>query len=192
MTIHLTSELKKSILIIILLIISGLSTYFTLQLVKDETKTHFNKPKNPDAFITNITYQEYDEQGKLHTTIKTPKLVHYSYLNSSKFEQPIIIIYGKNNDIWRISAVHGTADHGNKTIDLIGDVKLHRPKNANNKAITITTDKATVHPKQKTAETTKPINIKEQGFTANAVGAKADLNTGVIKLQSKVKEIYTP
>ena len=87
--------------------------------------------QRPDAFMLDVNYDEYDEQGQLHSHLSTPKTVHYPHQNSMTFEQPNFMIYTDEHIPWYISSLQGNSQDGIQTIHLWNNVVIHQPAEPN-------------------------------------------------------------
>jgi lipopolysaccharide export system protein LptC len=183
---------KLIFLTLVLLIAAGVTTWFSLQIVKNTDKQYSAQPHNPDGIAFDVTYIDMDKNGLTAHIIYTPKLTHYPYQNSSIFLKPNIFINNSNKQPWHITADSGTSKYGTKIINLVGNVKLHQKPGPNNKELTINTTKATIYTQTKFVKTDQPVKILEPGSTITAIGATADLNKKIVNLLSQVKEIYVP
>ena len=183
---------KLVFLIIVLLLTAGITTWLSLQSVKKSTKYYANKPHNPDAFATNITFVQMDANGLINDIIHSPKLTRYPYKNSAVFQQPVITIINPKTNPYHITAKSGQSTYGTKIVKLIGNVKVQQHAGPNNKSLIITTSAATFYSQKKYLTTDQFITIYQPGLTTTAIGASEDLNKKIIKLHSHVKEIYEP
>src|SRR5690606_37033150 len=67
----------------------------------------------PDAYMVNANYYEYNDQGLLHSHLFTPKVVHFPNQNSAQFKSPNFIIYAnKDQSPWHITVDHGISRDG--------------------------------------------------------------------------------
>jgi len=172
---------------IALLLAAVVATWMSLRIVKNTTKQHINKPKNPDAIAVNVTYTKMDKNGQIHSVINTPKLIHYPYLDSSTFQNPDIIMINPHQQPWHITADHGNSRYGTKIIRLFGNVKLQQKAGPNNKKLTIMTDTATMYLHNKYITTDRPVTILRPG---NILKARANVikyypDKGIAILQGK-------
>lgn len=154
---------KFAFFTIALLFAAVFATWTSLKIVKNTTKQHVNEPKNPDSIAINITYTKMDKNGRVHSIIGTPKLIHYPYQDSSIFQAPDIIIVNLHEQPWHITADHGDSRYGTKQIRLSGNVKLQQKAGPSNKKLTIITDTATAYLHDKYIVTNKPVTVSQSG-----------------------------
>lgn len=178
---------KFAFFTITLLLAAVVATWMSLRIVKNTTKQHINKPKNPDAIAVNVTYTKMDKNGQIHSVINTPKLIHYPYLDSSTFQNPDIIMINPHQQPWHITADHGNSKHGTKEIRLFGNVKLQQKAGPSNKKLTIMTNVATAYLLDKYIVTDQPVTILSSGkiIKSKANTIKYYPDKGIAVLQGK-------
>ncbi len=178
---------KFAFFTITLLLAAVIATWMSLRIVKNTTKQHINKPKNPDAIAINVTYMKMDENGLVHNVINTPKLIHYPYLDSSIFQNPDIVIINPHKQPWHITADRGTSIYGTNVIRLFGNVKLQQKAGPSNKKLTIMTDTATAYLHDKYMVTDQPVTIlrSDKLLKARADTIKYYPDKGIAILQGK-------
>ncbi|MCK4870257.1 MAG: LPS export ABC transporter periplasmic protein LptC [Gammaproteobacteria bacterium] len=177
---------------IILLAAAGMTSWLTIQSVKNKTNTHINKSHNPNAFMNNVTYTEMNKDGTPHNIIFIKSGKHFQANSASTFTKPNITIYNQKQNPWIITANSGNSINGTKLIHLLGNVKLHQAAGVHNKELTVTTTAATVLPKNKIVKTDQKVTILQPGTTVTATGAIANGKTKTLKLLSNVQETYVP
>ena len=181
---------KKQIFVTIILLSI---VVFTIWLIISANKIsiHPNLPDKPDAFATDIKSVKLNKLGEIDRILISPKIVHYPKNNMSKITKPFAIINKKDEQPWHITSDRGEALEGTKKIILFGNVKIRQLPGENSKNITLLTTEITFYPDRSYIETDKPVTIKQPGNIVKAIGLQADLNTGYIKLLSKVKGQYS-
>ncbi|MBU0455167.1 MAG: LPS export ABC transporter periplasmic protein LptC [Pseudomonadota bacterium] len=144
----------------------------------------------PDSVMTYVVSTQFDAQGQIHATIKSPKITHYEKNDRSHFETPFIVLYPKNEPPWHITAKEGNALQGDKRIELIGNVVIRQLSGPNSHQIILKTSKMTFFPNRSFASTDQPVTITQPGNIVKSVGLTIDLNTGIIHLLSKAQGQY--
>lgn len=174
-------------ILIFALIFSG---YLIRQITSNRATAAHNSTDTPDSFMVNATYLRMDQNGNLHNKIFVTKMLHYTNNNMSDFTNPKVIIYGKDQSPWNITANYGQSEAGIEKVYLWNNVKIHQAASTNNSEMTITTTKLTIFPQTQSAETDQPITIIQPGEQVNSVGLKANLQKGEVQLLSQAKGVY--
>jgi lipopolysaccharide export system protein LptC len=154
--------------------------------------TNHNDTQLPDAYMENVTAIILDKLGKVTLKIVTPKMVHYANNDTTNFTDPQLTLYHKSPNPWFIQSKTAKAWHGIDNVIFNDDVTIHHPADYNNPATVIKTTTLTVHPNQKTAETTEPITMIQPNSVMKAIGMQADMDSGNIKLLSQAQGEYVP
>lgn len=180
---------KLQFSLITLLAIIAISTIWLIS-TSGKIKLPLNKPQNPDSFINNVEAIQFNEQGKAHHSLKSPKLINYLKDNTTNIEKPFYTFQNEQDAAWNIQADFGAALHGMETITLTGHVTIQQLPGKNSRNVTLLTDKMIFYPSKSFAETDRPVTIKQPGIIIKGIGLQADLKTGKIKLLSKTKAEY--
>lgn len=143
-----------------------------------------------DAFMHNVSYFQYDDQGLLHSHLNTPLIVHYPLENSSYFNHPNYLIYTDKRVPWTVIANQGKSQEGIRRVYLWNHVKIHKSQQPTEPEITIITRTLTIFPNRSFAETDKDVIITRLNSTVQAAGMTADLKRGVVHLPSHSIGIY--
>lgn len=183
---------KKYIFFTALLFITFLTaSILAFKAAKNITTNHMNNINNPDFFMTNTFYTKFDNDGNISEQINMDKIMHFTTRNNYIFDNPRIKMNNQNKQPWFITANKGKSEFGKSKVYLWDNVRLIQaidPKN--NPIFDITTNSLCVYTNNKSAQTSEPITIIQNGSVAKAVGAKADFKSGTVKLLSNVECQY--
>ena len=149
----------------------------------------------PNAIISEVTAKRFNAQGELQSQLYAPEIIHFQKQASARLKNPRFILYDAKEKPWTIIADEADAKDNQSVIVLRNHVQLTQPAGLNNPEIVITTSELILHPKDNTAETTKPIKLQEKAkdnsiTLVNAVGAKANQKTGIVELLSEARGYY--
>lgn len=174
--------------VIVLTVAGGLAIINTVQ-----TDTSLARPSHePDAYMTNLNYQAFNNDGLLHVHLKAPRMSHFPNDNSSQFLKPDVIMYTDSGIPWQVTSDHGRSKQGSKKIYLWGNVVIHQPSRPGLPETTIKTSQITVYPERQFAETKKDVEILRPGSKTSATGLQANFKTGIFKLLSNSRGHYAP
>lgn len=146
----------------------------------------------PDSYMDNITFYQFNEQGKLQQKITSPRAIHFKHHNRLAYEQPHITVYSHSGGDWQIQAAHGMSFEGTHTIEFIHHVVVKRKASKHNPTITATTEHLKAYPRRNTVSTQEPITIKQPHLTITGIGLKGNLTTGELKTLTHTKTTYSP
>lgn len=146
----------------------------------------------PDSFMDQITYYEFNQNGKLQKMITSNHAIHYEKNNRIDYKNPYITVYSKDGGNWKIKSDKGTSLDGTKIIELIDHVQVHRDASNKNSETTATTSLLKAYPKKNLLQTDRPVKIKQPHLLITGVGMKGDLKTGELRTLTQTKTIYSP
>src|SRR3990167_2653924 len=152
---------------------------------ESSTRPDQHKQQLPDAYMENVTAIIVDKVGKISMKIVTPKMLHYAQNDKTDFIDPQLTLYHKSPNPWFVESRTAQALHGINNVVFKGDVTIHHPADYNNPATVIKTTTLTVHPNERTAETTEAITMIQPNSVIKAVGMHADMDSGNIRLLSQ-------
>ena len=151
----------------------------------------------PYAFAENARTSHYSKEGELDYTFEAELLEYYRQKNEDETIEeytivtlPKVVIYMEDQP-WYIDAKEGLYnEHENKLI-LWNDVIVKQSGQAG-KDTQLMTQRLEIYPVEKLAETREPVKITSPLGEIEAVGMRADLAQGKIKLLSKVRGKHVP
>ncbi len=156
----------------------------------------FNQPQQKkhvlDAYMNNVNYIEYNNQGKISSRMHFATMQHYAKINTFHFDKPSLVTYTQKNVPWHITADHGSGQPNKDTVHLWGHVLLQQPNKHSHPGTTITTSQLTYHPKTSIATTQQQVTIIKPGTVVKGKGMQANLKTGTLTLLSHSREFYNP
>ena len=178
--------MSKSVSLSILLIVMVcLSIHFMLRNVPRCHSTLKQQLDNqPDVFMHNVSYFQYDYQGLLHSHLKTRLIVHYPLEDSSYFNHPYYLIYTDKRVPWTVVANQGKSQGGVHRVYFWDHVKIHESQQPTEPETTIATRTLTIFPNHFFAKTDKDVIITRPNSTIQAAGMAADLKKGIVHLLS--------
>lgn len=181
---------KIAFLTIVLLVAISIGSIFALISAQKISTPQISSQNQPDYYMLDAKYTDYDQNGDIHSQISTSKITHFVTEDSYLFDNPIMIIFNQEQKPWSITSNKGKSEHGKEKVFLWDNVVIHQDAGPKNAPTTITTSELTIFPKTKTATTDKAVNITQGGSSITAVGANADFKTGVVNLLSQVQGKY--
>lgn len=185
--------MSKSISLSLLLVLACLSTTtLTLRHISHRHSTSKQQlDHQPDAFMHNVSYFQYDDKGLLHSHLNTSLIMHYPWENSFYLNHPCYLIYTDKRVPWTVVANQGKSQEGKfRRVYLWDHVKIHKSQQTTEPKTTIVTLTLTIFPNRSFAETDKDVTITWPNFTMRAAGMTADLKKGIVHLLSHSIGIY--
>lgn len=145
-----------------------------------------------NTFVHDATLTEYDQTGKIKTTLKASSAVYLEPANVTHFKKPSIITYTKKHVPWLIHADKGISTKDGSKITLTGHVVIHGLPKANQTETRMTTNELIILPKASQAYTDKPVTLVRPGLTVHGIGLTTNFKTGEYQLHSQSEATYQP
>ncbi|QTS84128.1 LPS export ABC transporter periplasmic protein LptC [Coxiella endosymbiont of Amblyomma nuttalli] len=185
--------MSKSVSLSLLLII--LVCFSTAMVLQSIHHHHYTAKEQlghqPDTFIYNVSYSQYDDQGLLHGHLNTSLIIHCPWKDSFYFNHPDYLIYTKNKRVsWTIVANKGKSQKGSGRVYLWDHVKIYESRQTTEPETTIIARTLTIFPNRSFAETDKDVTIIRPDATIRSTGMTADLKKGIVHLLSRSLGIY--
>jgi len=189
MAISSFKQSTTSILLIIALVLSGLSIWFSHQSRSSAVDNH---PNEPDAYMENIVATIMNKQGTPSLKIEAPSMTHYVEDDTTHIQYPHVTVYRQSPQPWYINSSYAEASNGTEEILFSNNVVIHHPADIANPNTTMETASLTVFPDKQQAKTDNAVTITQPDTVIHAIGMLADLTDGTVKLLSQAKGDYVP
>lgn len=161
----------------------GLQRYFSL------STTSF-KPTQHDAFMQDIEYTHYDDQGQIKRQVSAPVAFHQADTDGLVLEHPVMTFYDDHYHKWTIRANHGESSQQNSQVVLSDHVEIEQAATAERPTLHLYTDNLTLYPNQRLASTNAAVKIVQPDGQVEATGMQADFNNQTITLLSQAHATY--
>ena len=145
-----------------------------------------------DTIIHALTVHQFDINGHLVHSLKTPLLRHIALNNTHWLKTPHIIVQQDNQPAWDIHAEQATALYGGQQITFNKNVVIHQNKDEHTEESTFTTQEITYFTKDKLATTPLDITYERAGNIVQSKGMKAYLADKRVVLLSNARGTYVP
>lgn len=178
--------------ILILALIAALSAWVFRQATEPPAREAAVQGHQPDAFATDAVLSSYTADGNLEYRLWAERMQHYPDDDSTELTQPYSELYREQGPPWRIEADHGWLSSGGEEVRLRGDVEIHRAASPTNKPTDAYSDTLTLWPQRDYAATDDKITYVTTDLRVDAVGMRAQLDTGELELLSQVRGVHTP
>lgn len=146
-------------------------------------------PAEPDGFIIDGHYRAYDEEGKLHVEIVSPRIEQFEQNSMATMISPLAHIDGRGEEApWTVSANHGSLLQNENLLYLTGQVEVVR--RAGDQETRLATTELTLDSDQNIAYTDAPVKITDRYGSTRATGMKAWIDKRILELNAHVEGRY--
>jgi lipopolysaccharide export system protein LptC len=176
---------------LLLAAIVAFGSWMAISITKNILAENQRQKSSSDFFMDEISFTQMNASGSVESRLQAVKMVHYPTLNTYIFTAPKSMMVDKDGNSWYISGDSGLSTENGRSIYVKDNVVLEQIAKTSQKSLMkVLTSAVTIYPKQKLAETDRPLAIIQGSNKVNAVGAKVDLHTSTVKLMSQVKGKY--
>jgi len=144
----------------------------------------------PDIYVTDATFSDYDKNGLLKYHLKTPKALHFPEENVTAITQPNMVVYTNQRVPWRTTSDKGLLKRGKKIIYLSGNVVIHQIEQINNPETIIKTNQLTIFPDRSFADTNQNVTIIRPFGELQSRGMTLNYKKGVLLTKAQTRGVY--
>ncbi len=148
--------------------------------------------REPDYYMERFELTSLNQDGKPAYKLYADNMLHYSIDDSATLEKPHLVLFRNDEEFWDIRAESGLVSNGGESVLLEGEVIILRVNPTHAQALQVMTSDLTVRPRDKSAETSAKVTIKDDRGVTTAIGMRADLNQRRVMLLSNVRGTYVP
>jgi LPS export ABC transporter protein LptC len=102
------------------------------------------------------------------------------------------VITGKPGEVWHLTSDHGQVREEGNDVQLNGNVRVTGPSQAGVEPLSLTTETLRINTPTEFIETDAPVKLRWSGQELDAVGMRADLKAGTLRLESDVNGHFFP
>ena len=144
----------------------------------------------PDYELEDAEIDTMDESGRIRHRLSSPYIAQYIDSDLARLKTPTMWYYRPGRAPIRIDAEQGDVLQKGDIVYLHGKVKMTRPSDEEQSALTVETSEVVVRMKTKTAWTYKRAIAHGDRYTTTGVGASMDLDQGLYFVHSEAMTVY--
>lgn len=175
--------------LMIVLLLAAL-TFWLKAAVQTDTPPSGKLRHDPDYFVDNFTIYRFNTQGKLHSTLRAPRMLHFADDETSVSDYPDIRYYGERST--HITADSGWSDRDGKQIILRNNVVVTREGLHGNPPTVISSSEMYAYPDDGIARTDKPVVITQGKSVMHGIGLEANNKTQISVLGGRAQGTIYP
>jgi len=176
----------------ILIAICALSFWWLRTTYQSEPSEESSLGHEPDLTMDDFTATEMDLAGLPAHSLSADFMKHFADDGTTEYVNPHLTFFRADGAPWHIFSDTGWMSKKGDLVLFLGKVEIIREQSATNRPIKVITEDLHVRPKDRTANTEKPVNIVSDNMRAKGVGMRADWNLQRLELLSKARGDYEP
>ncbi len=163
--------------LLVFAILAGVS-YAVYEYAFAQEKQMTFKPFTKGYALYDSVVQITDDDGQIHSTIKSPEMIHYADSQLTTIESPQVVMV-QNESQWTMRSSVATINESQTAIHFPDVVTV---TNDASPPLALETSDMTVYPEQKTTQSPAAIVIHQAGRKISGVGSKIDFNNELIEV----------
>ena len=181
---------RFSILLVIFLIWFLNHSFQERQVKSIEVTEILGNEKKPDYYSENLQLRVYNDDGELHSLVKTERLTHFDDERESLVKSPQLVLYGIEGDIWEVASSSGTINDISRNLTLKNNVILRVSDKDNQQKLSIKMTDLHYNIDKQILWTDNQIFADSTQGNFVSKGLQIDLTNEQLQLKEKVKLYY--
>lgn len=176
--------------VVLLALLAGLTYWLERSVQATLPKKDGSQRHDPDYYVENFTAVRLGADGRPESRLKAAKMTHYPDDDSTQLISPLLYRYGKDKPVTSIRSKTGLVSREGEHVYFIDDVKAVRAAYGDRSEMVVTTSWLHAEPDKGTADTDRPVVIRDAKTRITGVGLHVDDNTRILQLHSRVRARY--
>jgi len=140
----------------------------------------------PDYYMEQMVLKHYDENGILQAEISSPILSHYANQRQALMVEPVITLFGVNNQIWQLTSLEGRIFDQTQDIALKDNVNIKLGRSGEEQ-LQLVTQQLFYEFNAHRASSQTEVAFENSLAVGSASGLLIDLNTELFELHKNVE-----
>jgi len=175
--------------VLVMLMLAGL-TFWLKEVMQAESPASGKQRHDPDYFAENFTVHRFGSDGRLHSTLRAPKMRHYPDDDTSTVDYPDLVYHGERKTT--VTANSGWINGEATEVIFTDNVVVTRVGMPGEPSTVITSSKMYAYPDEETARTDQPVKITKGNSVVHGIGLDADNKTQIGTLHGRVRGTIYP
>lgn len=148
--------------------------------------------QRPGYYVTGVDLQEFDADGKLRIGLESVSAQEDPASGVVRLAEVAVDYHAPNGRRWQLTAEEARVPPGSRVVEFEGDVRLSGAPDAGQPATELATPRLSLDTASEIAETRSPVELAFGTHRMRALGMRADLEAGRLRLDSDVSGRFTP
>jgi lipopolysaccharide export system protein LptC len=145
----------------------------------------------PGYFMTGVDLEEFGAEGKLRIGLQSISATEDPATGVVRLSDVAVDYHAPAGRSWRLTAEEARVPPGGRTVEFEGDVRLAGQPGEDPTAAELHTARLELDTVSETAQTRSPVELAFGAHRVHALGMRADLKGGRMRLQSGVNGTFT-
>jgi LPS export ABC transporter protein LptC len=140
----------------------------------------------PGYFLTGVDLEEFGPDGKLRIGLQSISATEDPASGVVRLSDVAVDYHAPTGRLWHLTANEAQVPPGGQTVEFEGDVRLAGQPGADPVAAELQTARLALDTAREVAETPAPVELAFGTHRVRALGMRADLKAGRLRLESEV------
>lgn len=148
--------------------------------------------ERPGYFLTGVDLEEFGLDGRLRIGLRSISATEDTASGVVRLAQVAVDYHAPTGQDWNLTSNEARVPQGGQAVEFEGDVKLAGRPGQDPLAAELHTQRLTLDTVNEIAETRSPVELAFGAHSVRALGMRADLKAGTLRLESDVNGSFAP
>ncbi|HEX9706232.1 MAG TPA: LPS export ABC transporter periplasmic protein LptC [Steroidobacteraceae bacterium] len=148
--------------------------------------------ERPGYFLTGVDLEEFGADGALRIGLQSISAIEDPASGVVRLADVAVDYHAPTGKRWHLTAAEARVPPGGRVVEFEGDVHLRGEPGEDARAAELETARMTLDTVSETAQTKSPVELALGMHRIKALGMRADLKAGNLRLESDVNGHFTP
>lgn len=148
--------------------------------------------ERPGYFLTGVDLEEFGVDGELRIGLRSISATEDTASGVVRLAQVAVDYHVPTGQDWNLTSNEARVPQGGQTVEFEGEVRLAGRPAQNPLAAELHTSRLTLDTVNEVAETRSPVELAFGAHRIRALGMRADLKAGTLRLESDVNGRFAP
>jgi LPS export ABC transporter protein LptC len=149
-------------------------------------------PPRPGYYLTGVDLEEFGADGKLRIGLQSISANEDPQSGVVRLSDVAVDYHSPDGQLWHLTSEQARVPPGGRVIEFEGDVRLAGSPGEDPRAAQLYTARLSLDTVGEVAETKSPVELALAAHRVRALGMRADLKAGTLRLESDVNGRFEP
>ena len=162
------------------------------RIVEREPVAAEDQAMRPGYYLTGVDLEEFGTDGQLRIGLRSITATEDPPSGVVRLADVAVDYHAPNGRVWHLTANEAHVPPGGRTVEFEGDVRLAGQPGDDPVAAELHTARLQLDTVAEIADTRAPVELAFGAHRVRALGMRADLEAGTVRLESDVHGRFTP
>ncbi len=162
------------------------------RVVKREPAADEGRAGRPGYFLTGVDLEEFGADGRLRIGLRSISATEDPGSGVVRLAEVAVDYHAPTGRDWELTSNEARVPQGGQQVEFEGEVRLAGRPGGDPGAAELHTPRLTLDTLEETAETQSPVELAFGPHRIRALGMRADLKAGTVRLESEVSGRFAP